>query len=83
MGEVIRMTTSQRMPTKTISDREGDHRYTCTFDPNAPPHERWVWYVDYVRTYRYVGSSPTMEKAVKDARRKIHSLNTHEVDEAT
>lgn len=77
MGEVIRMATSDKQPTKTITGMEGEHRYTCRFDPNAPASQRWVWWIDYVQTYRFVGSAATPEKAASDARRKIHSLNKH------
>lgn len=78
MGTIIKMPTHD---TKRETYEHGGQKYTCAFDPNAPPHERWVWYVDYTRSYQYVGSAPTLEKAAIAARRKIHSLNTRE-DEA-
>lgn len=79
MGIVINMNTVRRNnDTKRVTYEHGGQKYTCAFDPNAPTGEQWVWYVDYVTTYRYVGSAPTMEKAAGDARRKIHHLNKME-----
>ena len=75
MGIVIAMQTKTR-DTKSITGEHSGQRYTCTFDPNAPKGEQWVWHVDYVVTYRYVGSANTAERAAANARRKIHALNT-------
>ena len=76
MAEVIVLNKK----TKSVTYEHGGQRYTCTFDPNAPAGRQWVWYVDYVVTYRYVGSAQTMEKAAADARRKIHALNKREIE---
>lgn len=73
MAEVIKLSTIRN--TKTVSGMDGKHRYTITYDPHAPLGKQWVWYIDYVQTYRYVGDEPTQERAVKAARRKILSLN--------
>lgn len=82
MGIVIQMAAPRNNPeTKRVSYEHAGQKYICTFDPNAPPGAQWVWHVDYVTTYRYIGSAPTMEKAAADARRKIHTLNKEELGE--
>lgn len=78
MVEVINLADVRKEPTKQIKGMDGPHRYVVQFDPNAPPGERWVWYIDYVVSYRYVGSNQTQDQAVKAARRKIHLLNRRE-----
>ncbi len=50
------------------------HRYILRFDPNAPPHIRWIWMVQYTRTYEYVGACDDIEKAARQAERKIREL---------
>lgn len=67
----------KRQPIKPKSEsfEEGGQRYTCTYDPNAPKENRWVWEVHYTIVFRYFGSKPTMEAAASTARRKIHALN--------
>lgn len=79
MAEVIDF--MDRRGTKQVTYEHGGQKYTCAFDQNAPAGSQWVWFVDYVRTYRYMGSASTMEKAASDARRKIHSLNKRLLDE--
>jgi len=66
------------VPPKAIHDTHAGQRYTCTFDPNAPPHEQWVWVVNYTRTYQFYGSSPTAEAATRAARKRIHLLQTRQ-----
>jgi hypothetical protein len=63
------------IPPKSETHEHAGQRYSCTFDPNAPPGEQWVWKIRYIRTYLYFGSSPTMEAAAVKARLKIHNLN--------
>lgn len=63
------------IPPKVASFDHGGQRYTCRFDPNAPADKRWVWTVDYIRTYRHFGHASTMEGASANARRLIHRLN--------
>jgi len=75
MGKVILLPTKNRIPPKSETFEHAGQRYTCVFDPNAPPGERWVWLVDYVRTYRYYGSSPSLEAAAIAARKRIHMCN--------
>lgn len=77
MGKVISLSTKKLIPPKRETFEHAGQRYTCMFDPNAPPGRQWVWLVDYVQTYRYFGSSPTMESAAKSARLQIHTLNKH------
>ena len=45
------MSERKAIPPKSQAFEHGGQRYTCTFDPNAPPNERWVWQVKYVRHY--------------------------------
>lgn len=82
MGEVVNLSDRQKhaSQSKRVTYEHGGQKYTCQYDPNAPAGEQWVWLVDYVCTYRYIGSAPTMEKAASDARRKIHSLNKRSDD---
>jgi hypothetical protein len=82
MAEIIKLPTSNRgQATKTVTYEHGGQRYTCTFDKNAPADRQWVWHVDYVQTYRYVGSAATMDKAAVEARRKIHALNRRQIEQ--
>lgn len=76
MGKVILLPTKV-IPPKSETYEHAGQRYTCTFDPNAPPDKRWVWRVDYVRIYPYYGSCATMEAAAVAARRRIHMSNKH------
>lgn len=75
MAEVVYLADKKSIPPKSATFEHAGQKYTCIFDPNAPKGEQWVWKVDYVRTYRYFGSSPTMEMATVKARRKIHEMN--------
>ena len=77
---VIDMQTKKQIKPNVRSFDHGGQRYTCTFDPNAPPKEQWVWVVEYVQTYRYYGHAPSLEAASKGARLKIHKLNKMESD---
>jgi hypothetical protein len=82
MAEIIKLVTPNKgRDTKSATYTHGGQRYTCTFDRNAPADRQWVWIVDYVQTYRYVGSAATMDRAAVDARRKIHSLNKRQIDQ--
>jgi hypothetical protein len=49
-------------------------RYTCTFDPNAPPHARWAWEVNFVRSFKYFGTAPSLPLADRHARKRIQQL---------
>ena len=80
MGKVIPLPTKKLIPPKSETFEHAGQRYTCTYDPNAPPDKRWVWKVDYVCTFTYFGSSPSMENAAKAARLKIHKLVKRDVD---
>lgn len=50
------------------------HRYILRFDPNAPPNLRWTWTVKYTRTYEYIGSCSDLDKASRQAEKKIREL---------
>ena len=78
-AEVIRFMARETKPKSETFEHAGQ-KYTCMFDPNAPKGEQWVWYVDYIRTYRYVGNASTMDKAAANARRQIHKLNKYQID---
>lgn len=83
MAEVIKLAEQRKAKPVTPKSETFDHagqRYTCRFDPNAPRGQQWVWCVDYVRTYHYSGSGPTMESVAAAARRKIHMLNVRKID---
>lgn len=60
---------------KTETHMHEGHRFTCTYDKNAPTDNLWVWRVAFTRTYYYVGSAPTKLIAERQAKRKIHALN--------
>lgn len=77
MAKVVYMAERKSISPKTETFDHGGQKYTCTFDPNAPKHQQWVWHVEYVRKYPYFGSCPTMEAAASKARKLIHSMNTH------
>jgi hypothetical protein len=77
VAEVIYMADHKPIPPKQVTGNDGKHRYTVTFDPNAPFHAQWVWQVDYVRTYQYYGSTSTQGSAIKEARKQILAMNKH------
>ena len=77
MGSVIYLTDKKPIPPKSETFEHAGQRYTCTFDPNAPKDQRWVWKVDYVRIYPQYGACPTMEAAARKARLHIHAMNKH------
>jgi len=52
--------------------------FVCRYDPNAPDGSRWVWVLDFVRTYRYFGNAATLEAAKSQARRRITKLTTRQ-----
>jgi len=82
LAEVINLAQQRKaIPPKTDTFEHGGQRYTCRFDPNAPPDKQWVWIVNYTRVYRYFGACPTMEAAASRARRKIHMLNVRQIDQ--
>lgn len=73
---------SDRKPVTPKSEvfEHAGQKYTCRFDPNAPPNERWMWVVNYTRTYQYIGNAATLEKASVKARKQIHALNKHVIE---
>jgi hypothetical protein len=79
VAQVIYMAERKPIPPKTATFEHGGQRYTCRFDPNAPPDKRWVWTVAYTRTYQYFGHASTMEGASSNARRQIHKLNVRRI----
>jgi hypothetical protein len=78
MAKVVYLTDRKPIPPKTITDTHAGQRYTCTYDPNAPPHERWVWVVHFKRTYQFYGACSTAEAATKQARKRIHTMTLHQ-----
>ena len=66
MAEVTQIPTP-----KNETGMHRNQRYTLTYDPNAPVHERWVWQVDFVRTYKFFGACPTLDAAKSRALRRI------------
>lgn len=80
MGEVVKLVKTGQADTKQVTYEHGGQKYTCSFDANMPAGQQWVWFVDYVQKYRYVGSAPTLDKAASGARRKIHTLNKRQID---
>jgi len=82
MGDIIKMSdrVKKPIPPKTFRDKHGGQEYICVFDPNAPKERQWVWTVNYVRTYRYFGSGPSLEHVSASARKKIHSLNKRVIE---
>jgi hypothetical protein len=73
---VIYMDSSRaaRVQPKCESGMHMGHRYVLQFDPNASPDERWCWIVKFTRVYDYVGSAPTIEAAMRAAKRQIKEL---------
>ena len=61
MGKVIELSDVKIIPPKSEAYEHEGQRYKVTYDPNAPEHLRWVWELDYVRTYQFIGSSATLE----------------------
>jgi hypothetical protein len=78
MGKVINLSENKPIPPKSETITHEGQRFTVTYDPNAPEHERWVWKLNYVVTYEYFGSQPTIETARQRAKRMITSLNQKE-----
>ncbi len=74
MAEIIHMADVRPIPPKVVNSTHMHQRYTCTFDPNAPPHERWAWQVDFTRTYKHFGTAPSLPLADKRARKRIQEL---------
>ena len=57
-----------------------NQRYTITYDPNAPAHERWVWQVDFTRTYKFFGACPTADAAKSRAFRRIMHMIEYTIE---
>ncbi len=74
VGEIIKMSEVRYIPPKVVNSTHMHQRYMCRFDPNAPPHERWAWEVDFVRTYKHYGTAPSLPLADKRARKCIQQL---------
>jgi hypothetical protein len=80
VAEIIYMSEKKQVTPKSETFEHAGQKYTCRFDPNAPPGEKWVWIVNYTRTYQYFGGAATLEKASVKARRQIHTLNRHVIE---
>ena len=83
MGSVIYLSERAPIPPKSINELYLRQRYTVTFDPNAASHEAWVWEVAFTQTYRFMGSSKSLELAKKQAKKRITRMsNEVETQEA-
>lgn len=80
MGRVIKLSEAKPIQPKHETFNHEGQKYTVTYDPNAPEHQRWVWELHYVQTYQFFGSSPTLEAARQRANKRIRSLNAREDD---
>jgi hypothetical protein len=74
VGEIIKMSEVRHIPPKVVNSIHLHQRYTCRFDPNAPPEQRWAWEVNFVRTYKHFGTAPSLPLADRRARRCIKML---------
>lgn len=74
MTEVIYLAERYAIPPKSVTCIHKQQRFVCTFDPNAPVHERWVWQLDFTRTYKFYGAAPSLARAQKLARSRIDKL---------
>lgn len=83
MTKVVYMADVHPIKPKSESYTHMNQRYTCTFDPNAPPHQQWVWQVDFVRTYKFFGSAPSLDGAQSRACMRIKQMTdrTHTAEE--
>jgi hypothetical protein len=75
MSNVIDLYTNDGVKTKAETRHYAGHRYTLRFDPTATHDQRWLWVVKYTRTYEYIGTASTIQRAAKDAERKITELS--------
>lgn len=84
MVEVIYLSERKPIPPKSISAVHLQQQFSCTFDPNAPVHERWMWQVNFTRTYKFYGSAPSLIRAQRQARARIDKLigAQHRAEEA-
>lgn len=82
--EVIYLSDRNVIPPKSVSAQHKLQQFVCTFDPNAPTHERWMWQVNFTRTYKFYGSAPTLSQAQSKARARIDKLIgvQHRIEEA-
>jgi hypothetical protein len=74
MAEVIYLTRVQPIPPKSVAGIHLKQRFSCTFDPNATPDERWVWQVDYTEVFRFYGATSTLVRAQQQARKRIEKM---------
>jgi hypothetical protein len=77
MATVVYLVDRRPIIPKTVSGNDHGHRYSATFDPNAPIGQQWVWTIHYTRVYTFYGSSPSQADAIKSARKKIHRITNH------
>lgn len=83
MVGVVYLSERKTIPPKTVTYVHKLQRFTCTFDPNAPPDQRWVWQVNFTQVYKFYGSAPSLEGAQKKARAQIEKLvkSSHRAEE--
>lgn len=75
MAEVIHLPERKPIPPKQVTALHAGQRYTITFDPNAPLHERWMWRVDFTRVYSFIGACASIDLASRQARRRIDRMS--------
>lgn len=73
MNDVVPIRKS--IPPKEERFTHGGQTFICRYDPIAPPEHRWVWVLDYTRSYKYFGNAATLVAAQSQARRRIVKLN--------
>jgi hypothetical protein len=74
MVEVVYLSERKPIPPKSVSAMHMQQNFVCTFDPNAPVHERWLWQVNFTRMYKFYGSAPSLARAQRQARARIDKL---------
>lgn len=79
MGKVVKLSDYGITP-KSVDYRHDGQKYTCRFDPNATPDKKWVFILDYVQTYRYIGAASTIDRASAKAKKIIANLNRYNTE---
>jgi predicted RNase H-like HicB family nuclease len=74
MAEVIYLSQMQPIPPKSVAGIHLKQRFSCTFDPNASPDERWVWVVSYTEVFKFYGAASSLQRAQQQARKRIEKM---------
>jgi hypothetical protein len=75
MTNVIDLYTNDGVRTKAETRHYAGHRFTLRYDPTAAHDQRWLWVAKITRTYEFVGTASTIERAAKAAERKIMEMS--------